>query len=146
MIRRVGVFLGIGLAMAAVLRLAWGELSERAWEKRRDELLELALFPAKIRRPWEIRFDALQERVLAAPSFGEIVGSPYRPVVALGDGAPRPLDDFERVWVESLWGELHALDALLVELRKLPLEDLEWHGRPVKLQVLREIRPGVFVF
>jgi len=135
--RRFFVLAGIGLVLAGGL-FARREITERAWEQRRGELLEQALFPEQVRRPWEVRFDALQERLLAAPGFDEVGSSPYRPVVALGAGELRPLDDFERVWVESLWGELHGLDALLVELRRLPLEDLEWHGRPVKLQVLRE--------
>ncbi len=138
MIRRILVLGSIGLALAAGARFALRELTERAWEQRKQELLERALFQPKERRPWEVRFEALQERMHGSPRMAEITNSAYRPHVAWGAGAPRWLNDFEKIWAESVWGELDGLDTVLKDLRALRPEDLEWHGAAARLLALRE--------
>lgn len=141
MIRRILVIGSIGLALAGGARFALnklGELAERAWEQRKQELLQRALFQPKERRLWEVRFEALQERMLGSPRMREITDSPYRPHVAFGSGEPRALNAFEKVWAESAWGELDGLDPVLRDLRALQPEDLEWHGATAKLLSLRE--------
>jgi len=138
MIRRILVIGSIGLALAGGARFALHELAERAWEKRRQALLAEALFQPELRRPWEIRFDALQERMRSSPRFAEIRDSAYRPHTAWGAGEPRALNDFEKVWVESAWGELDVLDSILEDLRALAPRDLAWSGPTVGLLSLRE--------
>lgn len=138
MIRHILVIGSIGLALAGGARFALSELAERAWERRRQELLERALFQPEVRRPWEVRFEALQQRMQGSPRIREITNSAYRPHVAWGGGAPRWLNDFEKVWAESVWGELDGLDSVLKDLRALRPEDLEWHGATAKLLSLRE--------
>lgn len=143
MIRRILVIGGLGLAAAGGARFCLielrSELTERRWERRRQELLELAVFPPQQRRPWEVRFESLAQRVGSSPRIDEILRSPYRPVVTLGTGEPHGLDDFERVWLESLWNEFAGLDGVLAELRKLPLDELDWHGEAQTLFVSREL-------
>ena len=138
MIRRILVIGGLGLAAVGGARFGLAKLAERRWERRREELLALALFQPTERRPWEVRFESLVERLGSSKHLDEIHDSPYRPVVCFGEEAPRRLDAFERVWVESLWNEFTGLDSILAELRKLPLDALEWHGRTLHLTELRE--------
>jgi hypothetical protein len=137
MIKRILVIGSLGLAVAGGARFALVEMTERRWERRREELLGMAVFPPAERRPWEVRFESLAERVASSPRVDEILDSPYRPFVCLGDGEPRALDDFERVWVASLWDELFGLEGILTELRKLPPDALAWNGETQELQVLR---------
>src|SRR6266850_6193335 len=106
MIRRILVLGSLGLALVAGVRLAFEELGQRAWAARKRELLALAIYQPRERRPWEIRFDALVARVQSSPRFGEITDSSHRPLVAWGAGEPRVLDDLERMWSEALWNEL----------------------------------------
>jgi hypothetical protein len=138
MIRRILVIGSIGLALAGGARFALRELAERAWEKRKQELLERALFQPQERRLWEVRFEALQERMQGSPRMAEITNSSYRPYVAWGSGEPRALNAFEKIWAESAWSELDGLDPVLHDLRALRTEDLEWHGAPARLLPLRE--------
>lgn len=138
MIRRILVIGSIGLALAGGARFALSELAERAWEQRKQELLGRALFQPEARRPWEVRFEALQERMQGSPRIREITHSPYRPHVAWGSGEPRWLNAFEKVWAESVCGELAGLDSVLKDLRALRPEDLRWHGATAKLLSLRE--------
>lgn len=138
MIRRILVIGALGVAVAGGARFVLAELTERRWERRKAELLEMAVFQPKERRPWEVRFESLVERVGSSPRMSEIIDSPYRPVVCLGDEAPRALDEFERVWVAALWNELTGLDPILAELRKLPIDALAWHGETAKLVTTRE--------
>ncbi len=137
MIKRILVIGSLGLAVAGGARFALVEMTERRWERRREELLGMAVFPPAERRPWEVRFESLAERVASSPRVDEILDSPYRPFVCLGDGEPRALDDFERVWVEGLWNELFGLEGILAELRRLAPEDLQWHGETQKFLTLR---------
>ena len=139
MIRRLLVLGAVGVALAGGARFALGELAGRRWETRKAELRALALFPSGVRRPWELRFEALVARLSTSERFSEIVESPYRSYIAWGSGEQRPLDDFEKIWLESLWNELAGLDSLLAEVRALPLEELAWGGGPTKLMTLREI-------
>ena len=143
MIRRILVLAtvigSIGIGLVAGGRLALSELGERAWERRKQELSALAHFPPKERRPWEIRFSALQTVALSSPRFAELAGSSHRAPVVWGSVEPRPFDDLERLWVESLWSELAGLDSILTELRTLPLDELEWPGDPPRISVLREL-------
>jgi hypothetical protein len=139
MIRRILVIGSIALAVAGGARLALEELTERAWQQRKRELLELALFPAQERRPWEVRFDSLAERVRSSPRFDEIVSSPYGAHNAWGAGEPRSLNEFERVWLESWWAELGGLDAVIRALRERSLAELEWHGDTASLALSRGI-------
>jgi len=134
--RIVALALVLVLALAAVVRFRGHD--ERAWSARRGELRGLALTPSTLRRPWEVRLQSLQERLHAAPRFDEIAGSPHRPVVVLGEGEPRALDELERVWVEGLWNELFGLDAVLSDLRALALDDLSWNGESTRLSFVRE--------
>lgn len=143
MLRRLLLIAGIGLALVLGARLALAELTERAWAARRERLLELALFQPELRRPWELRFESLSERLHASPRFEEIARSPYRPNHAWDGPRPRPLDEFQRVWLESLWGELMGLDGMLAGLRMLPLEDLVWNGPTQRLRVMRELTNGL---
>jgi hypothetical protein len=139
MIRRILVIGSLGLVDLGAGRLALEELTERRWEQRRAELLELAILPAKARRPWEVRFESLSERVQSSPRFDEIVESGRRPYTAVGSGEARALDEFERLWLEALWNELSGLDGVLVALRTLPLEDLGWSGEAPRLRFAREL-------
>jgi hypothetical protein len=133
------VLAAVGLAVVLGSYLALGAFTERAWELRKRTLAELALARPEGRRPWEVRFEALVEGARTSPRFREITDSPYRPYPALGSDEPRPLDEFERLWVESLWNELAGLDAVLAVLRKSPPEDLEWNGDTARLGTQREI-------
>jgi len=139
MIRRILVIGSIGLALAGGARFAWKELTDRAWEERKGELLALAIFQPELKRPWEVRFASIQERLLSSPSFREVSDSGHKPYAALGNGEPRALDDLERVWMAAIWHELGALEGVLAELRKLPLAAFEWHGPTASLLVQREI-------
>jgi hypothetical protein len=138
MMKRLVVIGSLGLAVAGGARYALKEVTERAWEKRRGELLELALLPEATRRPWEVRLESLSERVRSSQRFDEITDSSYRAYVSWGGAEPRALDEFERVWLESLWGELTGLDGVLTALRALPLEELGWHGETPRLSASRE--------
>jgi len=138
-VRRLAIVSAVLLTLvlgAYVGRRAW---YEHAWQERRGALLDMALFPEKLRRPWEIRLQALHERVRTSPHMGEISASPHRPLVAIGDEPPRALTPAERVWVESLWNELVGLDGVLGQLRRLELDELVWHGESVRLSVAREM-------
>jgi hypothetical protein len=137
--RRHLVLAAVGLAFVLGSYLALGAFTERAWELRKRRLAELALVRPEGRRPWEVRFEALVERARTSPRFREITDSPYRPYPALGSDEPRALDEFERLWVESLWNELAGLDAVVAVLRKSPPEDLEWNGATARLGIQREI-------
>lgn len=140
MIRRILVIGSVGLVLVGAGRLALEELTERRWEQRRAELLELAILPTSARRPWEVRFESLSERVQSSPRFDEIVDSSYRPYPALGNGEARVLNEFERLWLETMWGELAGLDGVLSALRPLPLDELSWHGEATpRLLLAREL-------
>jgi hypothetical protein len=138
MIRRLVVVAGIGLALVVAGRFALGELTERAWKRRREELLALAVHPTPLRRPWELRFETLLLRTDFATHRGEHWDSAHVPIVAWGGEDARPLDEFERVWLESVLADWDGLEAILAELRRLPLEDLTWGGATAKLLDLRE--------
>ena len=138
MLRRLVVLGSIGLALVLGARFALSELTERAWQARRETLLALALDQPKERRPWELRFESLQDRLLSSPRFQEITRSPYHASQAWESTPPRPLDAFERVWLESLENELVGLNGILAELRRLSDDELAWHGEVRKLSVLRE--------
>lgn len=139
MIRRILVIGGLALAVAGGARFVLAELTEHRWERRKAELLELAVFQPKERRPWEVRFESLAQRLGSSERMDEIRASKYRPLVCLGDEPARPLDDFERVWVTSLWNELAGLEPILAELRRLPIGSLAWHGPTAKLATMREL-------
>lgn len=138
MLRRLIVLGSIGLALVLGTRFALSELTERAWQARKQTLLTLALDQPMERRPWELRFESLQDRLLSSARFQEIARSPYHASHAWESTPPRPLDAFERVWLESLENELVGLNGILAELRKLPEDELVWHGDVRKLSVLRE--------
>jgi hypothetical protein len=138
-VRRLTIAVAVLLTLvlgAYVGRRAW---YERAWQERRGQLLDMALFPGTLRRPWEIRLQGLHERVRTSPRMTEITASPHRPVVTIGDGPPRKLTAAERVWVESLWNELVGLDGVLTQLRSLELDELAWHGESMRSSVAREM-------
>ena len=143
MIRRILVIGGLGLGVAIGARFVanelGSELTARRWERREAQLLDMALFPPMERRPWEVRFESLAERVRNSSRYHEIMASSHRPTVHRGTDAPRPLDGPERLWLESLWNELVGLDAVLEALRRLPPEDLEWHGETARLSFLRDV-------
>ncbi len=139
MIKRILVIGSLGLAVAGGARFALHELTERKWERRKTELLEIAVFQPKERRPWEVRFESLVERFRHSEVKDEILDSMYRADVCVGSEAPRALDDFERVWVAALWNELTGLDPVLEELRKLPIDTLVWHGETAMLGTMREL-------
>jgi hypothetical protein len=138
-IKKLLVIGAVGAALVLGTRLALAELTEHAWYVRKRKLAELALVRPEGRRPWEVRFDALVEHARTSPRFREITDSPYRPYPALGSEDPRPLDEFERLWIETLLAELQGLDAVLAVLRKSPPEDLEWNGDTARLGTQREI-------
>ncbi|HEX6884174.1 MAG TPA: hypothetical protein VF530_12410 [Planctomycetota bacterium] len=137
--RRLLIASGIALVLVLGARWARVELAERAWTKRRAELAQLALPPETLRRPWEVRYEALAQRVAGAQRFDELLESPHRPQVAWGSGEPRALDEFETLWVAAARDEYAGLDSILRELRALPPEELAWHGEAVKLLFLREV-------
>jgi hypothetical protein len=116
MIRRILVVGTLGLLVAGGARFALGELSERAWQKRKGELLELALFQPELRRPWEVRLESALNCVRSSPRFAELSTSAHKPFVALGEGEPRALSELERLWVEAAEGEFAALEPLLASL------------------------------
>jgi len=136
--RRLLIACGIALALVLAARWTRLELAERAWTKRRAELTQLALPPETLRRPWEVRYEALQRRASDSERFDELLESPHRPEVAWSGGA-RPLDEFEALWVAAAETEHVGLDSILRELRALPVDELAWHGEPVKLLTLREV-------
>lgn len=138
MLRRLLIVAGIALVLVLGARFALGELAERAWEKRRAELATLALPPETLRRPWEVRYEALEQVLATSERFRAIVDSTHRPEVAWGGESPRPLDEFEELWVAAAAEELTGLESILRELRGLPLDELVWHGDAVRLSFLRE--------
>lgn len=137
--RRLLVLGTLGLLVAGGARYALSALSERAWEKRKHELLELALFQPELRRPWEVRLQSALDCVKASPHFGELCDSTHKPFVAVGEGAPRALDELEKVWLMAAESEFAPLEPLLATLKKQPLAELEWHGPVMSLMVLREV-------
>jgi hypothetical protein len=137
MIRRILVIGGIGLATAGGARFVLGELTERRWEARKRELVALAEPAPAARRPWELRFEALHERVSQSTKLEELARSSHWPAPALGADGPRALDELERAWFSVVWGELVGLEGVLAELARLPSDALEWHGAPTSLATLR---------
>jgi len=139
MIRRLLVLGTLGLLVAGGARYALSELSERAWQKRKGELLALALFQPELRRPWEVRLESALNCVKGSPRFDELCTSGHKPFVAFGEGEPRALGEMEKVWLMAAEGEFAPLEPLLATLRKQPLAELEWHGPTMSLMVLREV-------
>jgi len=137
-IKRLLLVGGLGLVLVCVARFALLEVSERRWERRRQELLALALVQPELQRPWEVRVAEFQERLRSSPGF-RALGDGRKPYAALGSDEPRALNDLERAWIVAAEQECTGLDEILAELRGRPIAELEWHGPTASLRVQREL-------
>jgi len=139
--RRILLAGGLALALFAGTRLVRGELARMAWETRRAALLELATehVPARTdaRRPWELGFETQQTLSQSSSRFSELIDA-ERPTFAWGAEPPRSLSAGERAWIADMHQELSGLARVVEQLRRLDVEDLEWHGEVVRLGFLRE--------
>ena len=132
------LLLGFGLATIGATLFGLRELTARAWQARRAQLLGLAEPGPAARRPWELAFEALLTRV-DGQRFQELVDSAHRPHVAFGNDVPRALALEERLWIEAGWSELAGLESVLDEVARLDPARANWGGEAVKLGALREV-------
>ena len=135
---RLLLLLAFGLVSIGGALYGLHELTTRAWDARRAQLLALAEPGPTARRPWELAFEALLARVDGA-RFQELLDSAHRPHVAWGGAAPRALTVEERLWIEAGAQELDGLERVLDEVARLDPARANWGGECVKLLALREV-------
>jgi hypothetical protein len=128
MSRRILILSAIVVLLAVGAILTVRARSSEAWDARRAVLEEMAIHPPASKRPWEVRFDALQARLRGATRFDEIARSSHHPSAAWSVEEPRPFNDLERIWTEAIWNELSGLDSILESVRRLSEGDAKGSG------------------